>query len=93
MSFRFSTPGVLLIYLLLAGGVGGALLAMYLMPRRALAIDLVNAEGKAVLVYDGASTPAGCVYYRDRRDDFVVYVGDQVNIHPKADWFRIIIRR
>lgn len=90
---KLSAGGALLIYLILASSVVGVLIAMHLLPKRARAIDLLDKDGRAILVYDGASAPSGCVYYQDKGDTFVVYADDRIHIHPKAEWFHIVIRR
>lgn len=90
---KLSLGGAVLIYLMLASAIAAGLVALYLMPKRAHAIELLDRDGKALLVYDGASSPSGTVYYRDKGDTFVVYADEQIHIHPKADWFHIIIRR
>lgn len=90
---KLSLGGAVLIYLILASGVTGGLVALYLMPKRAHAIELLDRDGKAIVVYDGANTANGSVFYRDKGDTFVVYADEQIHLHPKADWFHIIIRR
>ena len=90
---KLSLGGAVLIYLILASGIAAGLVALYLMPKRAHAIELLDRNGMAVLVYDGANSPSGSVYYRDKEDTFVVYAEEKIHIHPKADWFHIVIRR
>lgn len=90
---KLSVGGALLIYLLLASGIAGSLIAVYMMPKQAHAIELLDRDGKAILVYDGSTCHSGFVYYRDKADTLIVYTDDQIHLHPKSDWFHVVIRR
>lgn len=90
---QISVGGALLVYLTLFTGLLVILGTLYLAPRKAREILLVDRQGVVVQRYCGEESSTGWLRYRDRSEQIEIYLGDTTVVHPKAEWFAIRIRR